>query len=369
MSLINKMLRDLDARKAGEGARARLPTAVTPLAARVGRKNNLPWLAMAAGGLFALAAWVWNDLQAPAEIPAAVPQQLSASASAASAMPPPTELVAPQTTDTQAPPAPKAAVSPRSSAPSNPPPMSSTDQQGLALRKETALRTPPASSGPSASGLFTSSRDAPPAQPPPIAADARIEKKLRLPTPAERAETAYRRGLLSQQQGQAEDALGSYRIALTEQTEHVAARQALAALLIGMRRFDEAEEVLSQGLVLAPTALPSALALARLKVERGAAPAALDLLLDHALAGERSAEYQGFLATLLNRAGRRSEAIERYQAATRLAPNEARWWAGLGMALEAEGKNAAARDAYTQARALPGLPDDLAQHIEQRLRQ
>lgn len=367
MSLINKMLRDLDARKAGEGARARLPTAVTPLAARVGRKNNLPWLAMAAGGLLALAAWVWNDLQAPAEIPTAVPQQSSASPSAPSDLsvtPPPTQP-APQTTGVQTLPAPKAAVSPRSSAPSNPPPMSSTDQQGLALRKETALRTPPASSGPSASGLFTSSRDASSS----VAADARIEKKLRLPTPAERAETAYRRGLLSQQQGQAEDALGSYRIALTEQAEHVAARQALAALLIGMRRFDEAEEVLSQGLTLAPTALPSALALARLKVERGAAPAALDLLLDHALAGERSAEYQGFLATLLNRAGRRSEAIERYQAATRLAPNEARWWAGLGMALEAEGKNAAARDAYTQARALPGLPDDLAQHIEQRLRQ
>lgn len=361
MSLINKMLRDLDARKAGEGARARLPAAVTPLAARVGRKNNLPWLAMAAGGLLALAAWFWHGMQAPAEIPAAVPQQLSASPSAA---PPPTEL-APQTTGAQASPAPKAAVSPHSSAAPSNPPMPSTGQQGLALRKETALHTPPASSEPPASELFTSSRDAPP----PIAADARIEKKLHLPTSAERAETTYRRGLLSQQQGQAEDALGGYRAALTEQAEHVAARQALAALLIGMRHFDEAEEVLSQGLALAPTALPSALALARLKVERGAAPAALDLLLDHAAVGERSAEYQGFLAALLNRAGRRSEAIARYQAATHLAPNEARWWAGLGMALEAEGKRDAARDAYTQARALPGLPDDLAQQIEQRLRQ
>ena len=372
MSLINKMLRDLDARKAGEGARARLPAAVTPLAARVERKNNLPWLAMAAGGLLALAAWFWHGMQAPAEIPAAVPQQSSASPSAPSdpsdpsATPHPTQP-APQIAGAQASPAPKAAVSPHSSAAasSNPPPMSPTGQQGLALRKETALHTSPASSEPPASGLFTASRDAPP----PIAGDARIEKKLRLPTAAERAETAYRRGLLAQQQGQAEDALGAYRAALTEQTEHVAARQALAALLIAMRRFDEAEEVLSQGLALAPTALPSALALARLKVERGAAPAALDLLLDHAVAGERSAEYQGFLATLLNRAGRRSEAIERYQAATRLAPNEARWWAGLGMALEAEGKRDAAREAYAQARALPGLPDDLAQQIEQRLRQ
>jgi MSHA biogenesis protein MshN len=360
MSLINKMLRDLDARKAGEGARARLPAAVTPLAARVERKNNLPWLAMAAVVLIALAAWLWHGMRQPAVIPIPQPSTPPDAAPYLAAAP----LPVPQPSAAKAPPPPKpVAPSPRLSATASP--GSSTGQQALTLRKETALHTPPASSGPPASGLFTSSRDTPP----PIAADARIEKKLRLPTPAERAETAYRRGLLSQQQGQAEDALGSYRVALTEQAEHVAARQALVALLIGMRRFDEAEEVLSQGLTLAPTALPSALALARLKVERGAVPAALDLLLGHATAGERSAEYQGFLATLLNRAGRRSEAIERYQAATRLAPNEARWWAGLGLALEAEGKRDAAREAYAQARALPGLPDDLAQQIEQRLRQ
>jgi len=34
MSLVNKMLRDLDARRAGNSDRAALPAAVTPLAAR-----------------------------------------------------------------------------------------------------------------------------------------------------------------------------------------------------------------------------------------------------------------------------------------------------------------------------------------------
>lgn len=366
MSLVNKMLRDLDARKAGESARARLPAAVTPLAARVERKNNLPWLAVAAAVLIALAAWLGHGIWQPAAIPIPQPSTPPDAAPYLAAAP----LPAPQPSAAKAPPSPKAvAPSPRLSATASPGSSgSSGGQQALALRKETALRTLPASSEPPAPGLFTSSRDAPPAQPPPLAADARIEKTPRLPTPAERAETAYRRGLLLQQQGQAEDALGRYRAALTEQAEHGAARQALAALLIEMRRFDEAEEVLSQGLALAPAALPSALALARLKVERGAAPAALDLLLGHAATGERSAEYQGFLATLLNRAGRRGEAIARYQAATRLAPNEARWWAGLGLVQAAEGHTAAARESFAQARALPGLPDDLAQRIEQSLR-
>ena len=34
-----------------------------------------------------------------------------------------------------------------------------------------------------------------------------------------------------------------------------------------------------------------------------------------AASGEKSAEYQGFLAVLLNRVGRSHEAVERYQAA------------------------------------------------------
>lgn len=195
-----------------------------------------------------------------------------------------------------------------------------------------------------------------------------IEKQVRLPPATERAETEYRRGLLAQRQGSLDEAAGMYRSALADYPEHAAARQTLAALLIDTRRFDEAEELLRKGTELPSVRLASTLALARLKVERNQAPAALELLQKHAAAGDRSAEYQGFAGALLNRAGRTAEAVEHYQAATRLAPNEGRWWAGLGIALEAAGKGPEAREAYQKARALPGLPADLAQHIEQRLR-
>lgn len=362
MSLVNKMLRDLDARKAGENERSHLPSAVTPLAARVERKRNPSWAIIAMAVLTGFAGVLWYGMQKPATAPAPSPLPSAAVAPPTVVSPPPPPAVPAKEALT---PKTAAASSPRLSASTSV--ISHADPQEPALRKETALRTLPAQSSSTSPALFAASRNTSPAQQAP--ADARIEKQLRQPTPAERAETEYRRGLALQQQGQADEALNHYRAALTDQAEHVAARQTMAALLIEMRRFDEAEEILSKGSMLAPAALPSTLALARLKVERGAAPAALGLLLGQAAAGERSAEYQGFLATLLNRAGRRGEAIERYQAATRLAPNEARWWAGLGLVLEAEGKTAAAREAYMQARALPGLPDDLAQHIEQRLRQ
>ncbi|MBN8475608.1 tetratricopeptide repeat protein, partial [Sulfuritalea sp.] len=199
-------------------------------------------------------------------------------------------------------------------------------------------------------------------------AEVFIEKQLRQPSAAERAETTYRRGLAAARQGLTEDAIGIYRAALADQAEHAAARQALAALLIEARRYDEAEEVLRKGGDIASARLSSALALARLQVERNQAAAALETLQKHAAAGDRSAEFQGFAAALLNRAGRSAEAVTHYQAATRLAPGEGRWWAGLGIALDAAGKGAEARDAYQKARSLPGLPADLAQHVEQRLR-
>jgi MSHA biogenesis protein MshN len=203
---------------------------------------------------------------------------------------------------------------------------------------------------------------------PPVGAEGRIDKQERLPSPAERAETEYRRAVQAQRQGNLDQAAAGYRAVLEDHPEHPAARQALAGLLIEARRFDEAEEVLRKGTELAPVRLASILALARLKVERNQAPAALELLQKNAAAGESSAEYQGFAGALLNRAGRAAEAVERYQAAVRLAPGEARWWAGLGIALDSAGRTVEAREAYQKARALPGLPADLAQHIDQRLR-
>lgn len=198
----------------------------------------------------------------------------------------------------------------------------------------------------------------------------RIDKQERLPTPTERAEAEYRLGREAQRAGHLDDAVAHYQMALAINPAQAAARQALAALLIEARRWDAAEQTLREGLGVAASEvrLNSALSLARLLVERNQSAAALEVMERQAAAGERSAEYQGFLAVLLNRAGRVHDAVEHYRTATRLAPNEARWWAGLGISLEADGQSAAAREAYLTAKSLPGLPPELAQHVEQRLR-
>lgn len=389
MSLVNKVLRDLDARHAAPGERASVPSAVTPLAARQappGRKGL--WLAALLLVAAVAAAWWWLSSVAPGTATDHTPPAVAASAGrpapATVAAVPPAETAVPAPASVAAvPPAPTSAPADSVRPQSQPTLVEPALRIDLGLAtlpaEHPAPRAAPAVSKPKAlPPVIAAAPNAMPARPSVItvpkeaslapAAEPSINKQPRLPTAAERAEADYRRGLLAQRQGQTDEAVARYQAALSEYAEHAAARQSLAALLIELRRYDDAEALLRKGLALPPVRLASTLALARLKVERGQSAAALDVLLGNAAAGERSADYQGFTAALLNRAGRHREAAQRYQAAAQLAPGDGRWWAGLGIALDAEGKTAEAREAYQKASGLPGLPAELAQHIEQRLR-
>lgn len=379
MSLVNKMLRDLDARRVGEGERAALPAAVTPLAARNEPVRLLPLLLFAAVALAAAAggiAWYGTQADAPS-LPAAPPTPAPAAVAQIPVAPAPVALAA----------TPAAPVAVATDGPAATEAASNAAPASLRMADE-LLVAPAAVAVPPAKPAAAAPKPAEPnpvqpkfpeiatARPPPavsakaapVAVESRIDKKERMPSAAERAESEYRRAVLAQRQGHADQAVAGYRAALESYPEHAAARSTLSALLIEAKRFDEAEELLRKGTELPSVRLASTLALARLKVERNQVPAALELLQKNAVSGERSAEYQGFAGALLNRAGRLTEAIEHYQAATRLSPGEGRWWAGLGIALDAAGRAPEAREAYQKARSLPGLPADLARHIEQRLR-
>jgi MSHA biogenesis protein MshN len=372
MSLVNKMLRDLDARRAGDAERGTLPAAVTPLEPPAGSSRRgvvlgaAAVLAVAGAGA---AAYYLGVLPAPPGLPsppafpapAAIPAQAPLAPAAVAPAPtfPPAAAVAPM--------APAVAVA------GSPALKLDIDLAKLPEAKPIAMAAKPPATAKPAKPASPAPAVAPPAPAPaalPAAAtdEPRIDKQSRQPSAAERAQAEFRRGQLAQRQGAADEAMVRYRAALAEQPEHVASRQALAGLLIERRHYDDAEEALRRGLALFPRQPYWPMTLARLRVERGDAPAALDILQRQAAAGEASADYQGFHGALLQRLGRAAEAIERYAAATRLAPNEARWWAGLGIALEGSGRAAEARNAFERARGLPGLPAELAAHIEQRLR-
>ncbi|MGB7480000.1 MAG: tetratricopeptide repeat protein, partial [Burkholderiaceae bacterium] len=217
-----------------------------------------------------------------------------------------------------------------------------------------------------------------PAAPAPLAAAARSEQAAPAPapvkdiqplTPQQQAENAYRRGLRALQRGDAGDAQAALEQALAADPHHAAARQTLAGLLLDEKRPQAAVDLLQAGLRLDPAQTGMAMILARIQVEQGATGAALDTLQRSLPDATERADYQAFLAALLQRQQRHAEAIEHYRLALRQAPANGVWWMGLGISLRDAGRTTEARDAFTQAAAGNALSPQLRAFVEQQLQQ
>lgn len=186
-------------------------------------------------------------------------------------------------------------------------------------------------------------------------------------TALQRADNGYRRALASLQDGRVAEAIADLQAALRVNPKHDAARQTLVGLLIENRRSDEAVAELQQGLALDARQPALAMLLARLQIERGGS--GIETLLRTLPYAAGNGEYHGFLAGALQRQGRHREAAEQYQAALRSVPNNAVWWMGLGISLQAEKRHAEAADAFRRAKAAGTLSPELQGFVERRLQQ
>jgi MSHA biogenesis protein MshN len=197
---------------------------------------------------------------------------------------------------------------------------------------------------------------------------ASIDKQMRVSTPVQRAEIAFRQatGLLNQ--GRVAEAIDGYKSTLQQDAGHAPARQALVGLLLENRRIDEAQQFLQEGLNLNPDRSSYAMLSARIQVERGDLQGAHELLVKHAANAGASADYHAFDAAVLQRLGRHKEAVARYQAALELAPQSGLWWMGLGISLQADGRRAEALDAFRRAKSAGGLSPDLLAFVDQRVK-
>ncbi len=370
MSLINQMLQDLEKRQPGGETH---PLSAVRAATRY-RKVRYFWplllLLVAAAGALA-----WQLLQAPASFGPA-PQPLTAAAPLpAAALPaaiePESRPMPESPPETSAEPA--AVSGPAVDAPASRPPVLS----GLKESTELSFMPRPAEPAPKTAGLPPppAAKKLPPAtsQVAPIitsdaATPANVTKQVRQLTPSQRAENEYRKALSLVQQGRVAEATDALSLALQQDARHAAARQTLIGLLIEARRFGEAERRLQEGLSLDRAQPELAMTLARLQVERGDTDAAITTLERSQSHAADRADYQAFMAALLQRQGRHGEAIEHYRQALRRSPS-AVWQMGLGISLQAENRYQEAREAFSRARAANTLSPELQAFVEQRLRQ
>lgn len=347
MSLINKMLQDLDERRATALERDGISRHVRTLPP----SRTLPWKGFVLGFAGALggAAVAWLALTRHDAAPA-LPAPAVAPVAKPAVTPPPVPAVR-----TAEPPRPSVEPARKEARP----PAARADARETALKFDRSLEATRLAAPPPTEHRAT--EQTPQGAP-------RIEKQARTPVVAEAADAEYRKGLNLIKRGAIADAAAALRIALRTDPGHLSARQALLSLLVDQKQWDEAQALGAEGLALDPKQAGWAMLVARLQVERGEIPSALDTLEQHSKYAESNADYLSFHALLLQKAKRHAEAVERYRAALALRPGEGRWWYGLGLALESGQRMAEAKEAYAQARATANLPEDLAAAVEQKLK-
>jgi MSHA biogenesis protein MshN len=240
-------------------------------------------------------------------------------------------------------------------------PAANTARQGKPARETVAgvERAPGSSPSMSGSGL----------PPPKVRGSASIDKQPHVSTPGERAENEFRKATVLLNQGRVAEAMDGYKVTLQQDGGHAAARQALVGLLLENRRIDEAQQLLQEGLSLNPDRSAYTMLLARIQVERGDLQGAHDLMSRHAGSAANNADYHAFDAALLQRLGRHKEAVSEYQAALTLAPGAGLWWMGMGISLQADNRGAEALDAFKRAKSAGGLSPDLLAFVDQRMKQ
>jgi MSHA biogenesis protein MshN len=396
MSLINKMLQDLDARGSAPGQAGPADLRPSPL-----RGRELPLRAAAIVGCFvvllALAGVLgWRHfapspkMAAPAAAPPAATVRPAVTAQATA----PSATIPSATTPPAA--APQVAASAPVSAPALAPvpaPASAPAPAALAapVTPVAVVAAPAAVPAPAIAVPAAKLHEHPRMQPP--AKSAAIASKLdnkgvsagkaaatsapsplpisangaAAPASPQRAENEYRRALDALQEGRLGEALAGLQRTLQIDPRHQAARETLVRLLLEANRPDEAVRELDQGLVFDPKQPTQAMLLARLQLEKGGP--AVDTLMRTLPYAADNGDYQAFLAGVLQRAQRNKESAEHYQVALRKAPQNGVWWMGLGIALQADKRLPEARDAFEHAKATANLSPELQTFVERKLQQ
>lgn len=186
-------------------------------------------------------------------------------------------------------------------------------------------------------------------------------------TPKQMSENSYRRALVALQEGRVSAALADLDKAVELDPRNDAARQTYVSLLLENRRTDDAIRQLRLALGVEPRQPGLAMVLARLQLEKGGP--ALDTLLKTLPYATGNADYQAFLAGVLQRDQRHAEAAQHYRDALAISPSNAVWWMGLGISLQADQHLPEAREAYTRARGNAGLTPELKAFVDKKIEQ
>jgi predicted Zn-dependent protease len=299
MSVINRVLQDLEQRNAGlDDADAGLTAVRAVLTPRARRRRVVP---MAGAGMMILAAALWwggrPDGESGQSGPLVRPMAFMASAEAAALVRPPVVPAPIDPDDATAGAAPTANVT-----------------------------------------------EAPPKAEPDAAA------------PDDRFSLAYERAMEARDAGrlqQAEEALAEL---LGQRPGDLMTRQSLMGLMLETDRNLEAEGLATEGLRRFPAHLPFAMTAARLQAESGDLRAAIETLERLGAAGDGHPDFLAFHAALLQRSGLHAEAVDRYGQALAQGDSRPLWLVEQAISLRRLGREAEAASQLRRVASMKPLP-------------
>jgi MSHA biogenesis protein MshN len=170
-----------------------------------------------------------------------------------------------------------------------------------------------------------------------------------------------------EQQGHKEQAKLQVQHLLANNPLDVPSRQMLVRLHLETGQVEQARALLVEGLRLLPEQVGFTMTLARLQMEGGDLAGAIRLLEADSFHTPADPQFHALLAAMLLRAERNGEAMQHYLVALRSDPANTNWLVGVGAAMEGVGNDADAAEAYRRARQGADLTPELADFLNTRL--
>ena len=375
MSIINKMLRELDRRQAavaqaGQGLRSQVRAVAAP------SRDGAEWFWRVIAMLMLLAAawtiWVVYQLQPRTIATDLALRAAEGSRRRAAVTPIPAPAPAAAQPVTSSPPPPTAQALAAAAVPVQKPAPEKLAAPIEMLRLALTIDTPlaPRQAKPAAkpgAGVAASAAAESLGRARAAPGSVKVEKRDRVQAPAYQAELEFRRAANLLNSGRVADAEHALVAALDADRTHQAARQTLIALYIEQRRIDDAQRQLQEGLDANPSYVPFAVALARIQVDRRNYEAALQVLEQARAAGQGNSDFHALRGAVLQRLARHAEAADAYRMALNSGPQSGTSWVGLAISLEALGSRPEAAEAFRRGIATGTLPADVRAYAEQRL--
>jgi MSHA biogenesis protein MshN len=186
--------------------------------------------------------------------------------------------------------------------------------------------------------------------------------------PEQEANVLIQKAVDHEQKGRLSEALATLRQALATYPQSEDARQLLAAYLFETKQDAEAVTVLQAGIKRFPEQAGLSRSLAKWQLAHNQPEAVLLTLKPNANAFARDAEVQWMQAIAYQQLNQHQASLPYFERALTLRPGQVQWIVAYAISLQASGQNAQALQQLQTAQGLP-LSDRLADFVGQRIRQ